>query len=110
MFHSSLAVVFVAGARFCQKTAKSFSSCASSQATSSMMPLMRMVFVAQWHSALRTTGGPPDAGEKWKFALCRYDYSVAHETPELSSSAPLTRPDFHRYEDYGELEFVGAKD
>jgi hypothetical protein len=60
--------------------------------------------------AFRPTGGPPDAGEKWKFALCRYDYSVAHDAPELSSTAPLTRPDFHRYEDYGELEFVGAKD
>jgi hypothetical protein len=27
--------------------------------------------------------------------------------PELSSTAPLTLPDFHRYEDYGELTFVG---
>ena len=46
-------------------------------------------------------------GDKWRFALCRYDYSVYHERPELSSTAPLTFPDFHRYEDYGELTFVG---
>jgi hypothetical protein len=32
---------------------------------------------------------------------------VAFESPELSSSARLTKPDFHRYEDYGLLEFVG---
>ena len=53
------------------------------------------------------SGGKPAAGAQWRFALCRYDYSVAFESPELSSSAPLTKPDFHRYEDYGLLEFVG---
>ncbi|MGL4553019.1 MAG: carbohydrate-binding family 9-like protein, partial [Gemmataceae bacterium] len=26
---------------------------------------------------LRLTGGPPDAGDVWRFALCRYDYSAA---------------------------------
>jgi hypothetical protein len=55
------------------------------------------------------TGGKPKAGAKWRFALCRYDYSVALDHPELSSTAPLTQPDFHRYEDYGELTFVGMK-
>jgi len=52
------------------------------------------------------TGGKPKPGAKWKFALCRYDYSSYLENPELTSTAPLTRPDFHRYEDYGELTFV----
>jgi hypothetical protein len=61
-------------------------------------------------SAFKPTGGRPAAGEKWKFALCRFDYSVTLERPELSSSAPLTQADFHRYEDYGELTFVGPKD
>jgi hypothetical protein len=61
-------------------------------------------------TAFKPTGGRPKAGDKWKFALCRYDYSVAFDRPELSSTAPLTFPDFHRYEDYGELIFVGAKD
>ena len=54
----------------------------------------------------QATGGKPKPGAKWKFALCRYDYSVYLENTELTSTAPLTRPDFHRYEDYGELTFV----
>ncbi len=53
------------------------------------------------------TGGRPQPGAAWRFALCRYDYSVAFDRPELSSTAPLTQADFHRYEDYGELTFVG---
>ena len=60
-------------------------------------------------TAFKATGGKPEPGAKWKFALCRYDYSATLERPELSSSAPLTEPDFHRYEDYGELEFIGGK-
>jgi hypothetical protein len=59
-------------------------------------------------TAFKATGGRPEAGATWRFALCRYDYSAALDRPELSSSAPLTQPDFHRYEDYGELTFVGA--
>jgi hypothetical protein len=61
-------------------------------------------------SAFKATGGRPAVGDKWKFALCRFDYSVTLERQELSSTAPLTRPDFHRYEDYGDLTFVGAKE
>jgi hypothetical protein len=53
------------------------------------------------------TGGKPKPGDRWRFALCRYDYSATLEQPELSSTAPLTQSDFHRYEDYGELTFVG---
>ena len=60
-------------------------------------------------TAFKAAGGRPEPGAKWKVALCRYDYSVAFENPELSSSAPLTLPDFHRYEDYNELVFVGPK-
>jgi hypothetical protein len=60
-------------------------------------------------SAFKATGGRPRPGDKWLFALCRYDYSVTLERPELSSTAPLTYPDFHRYEDYGALTFVGPK-
>jgi hypothetical protein len=58
-------------------------------------------------TAFQAAGGKPKVGEKWRFALCRYDYSVALDRPELSSTAPLTQPDFHRYEDYGELTFMG---
>ena len=57
--------------------------------------------------AFAATGGRPAPGAKWKFALCRYDYSVTLEHPETSSTAPLTRMDFHRYEDYGVLTFAG---
>jgi hypothetical protein len=58
-------------------------------------------------TAFANTGGKPKVGEVWKFALCRYDYSLDHEKPDLSSSAPLTFQDFHRYEDYGDLKFLG---
>ncbi len=58
-------------------------------------------------TAFETSGDRPKAGAKWRFALCRYDYSVAFERVETSSTAPLRQPDFHRYEDYGELTFVG---
>jgi hypothetical protein len=58
-------------------------------------------------TAFAPSGGKPKAGAKWRFALCRYDYSAAFEEPELSSTAPLTVSNFHRYEDYGELTFVG---
>jgi hypothetical protein len=61
-------------------------------------------------TAFKPTGGRPKVGERWRFALCRYDYSVTLERPELSSTAPLTESDFHRYEDYGELTFVGPKE
>jgi hypothetical protein len=56
-------------------------------------------------SAFTATGGRPRPGDKWRFALCRYDYSKDFDSPELSSTAPLTRSDFHRYEDYGVLTF-----
>jgi hypothetical protein len=58
-------------------------------------------------SGFKATGGRPAPGDRWRFALCRYDYSKDFDHAELSSSAPLTQPDFHRYEDYGELTFVG---
>ncbi len=58
--------------------------------------------------AFEAAGGKPKPGDKWRFALCRYDYSVMLENPELSSTAPLTIPSFHQYEDYGVLTFVGG--
>ncbi len=56
------------------------------------------------------SGGRPEAGARWKFALCRYDYSVDFEGPELSTCAPLSslaHPNFHYFEDYATLRFVG---
>jgi hypothetical protein len=50
----------------------------------------------------------PEPGATWSFALCRYDYFGPEGTaPVLMSSAPLTRPSFHRWEDYGLLRFQG---
>lgn len=59
-----------------------------------------------WVDFLRT-GGRPGVGERWKFALHRYDYDVQAPKPELSTIAPLSRADFHRYEEYASLAFVG---
>jgi glucose/arabinose dehydrogenase len=61
-----------------------------------------------WTDFLRS-GGRPTIGETWKFALCRYDYSVDFEGPELSTIAPLRGPtaNFHKHEDYASLVFVG---
>jgi glucose/arabinose dehydrogenase len=64
-----------------------------------------------WTDLLRT-GGRPEPGERWKLALCRQDYSAAFEAPELSTCAPLKslpHPDFHHYEDYATLTFVGPE-
>jgi glucose/arabinose dehydrogenase len=61
-----------------------------------------------WNDFLRT-GGRPALDEIWKFAACRYDYSVEFEGPELSTVAPLKtkhHPDFHYFEDYAPLKFV----
>jgi uncharacterized repeat protein (TIGR03806 family) len=62
-----------------------------------------------WKDFLKT-GGRPEPGEKWKFTLCRYDYSVDFEGPELSVCSPMSTnafPNFHFFEDYATLKFVG---
>jgi hypothetical protein len=47
-------------------------------------------------------------GEKWKFALCRYDYSVDFEGPELSTCSPIkSSTSFHYFEEFAKLKFVG---
>lgn len=61
-------------------------------------------------SAFAPTGGKPKPGDEWLFALCRYDYGPEGTKPVLMSSAPLTKPSFHRYEDYGKLRFESARD
>ena len=60
-------------------------------------------------SAFAPTGGKPEPGAVWSFALCRYDYGPAGTEPVLMSSAPLTKPSFHRYEDYGRLTFEAPR-
>jgi hypothetical protein len=56
-------------------------------------------------SAFAPTGGRPKVGDSWSFALCRYDYGPEGTEPVLTSSAPLQRMSFHRFEDYGRLTF-----
>jgi hypothetical protein len=58
-------------------------------------------------TAFALTGGKPKVGDVWSFALCRYDYGPKGTEPILMSSAPLTKPSFHQYEDYGKLRFEG---
>jgi hypothetical protein len=61
-------------------------------------------------SAFVPTGGKPKPGDEWFFAMCRYDYGPEGTRPVLMSSAPLTKPSFHRYEDYGKLRFEGPRE
>jgi uncharacterized repeat protein (TIGR03806 family) len=64
-----------------------------------------------WKSLVRT-GGRPAVDEIWKFTLCRYDYSVAFDGPELSNcltKSSVPKADFHHWEDYAQLKFVGPK-
>lgn len=61
-------------------------------------------------SLAEPTGGRPEEGDVWRFALCRYDYGPEGTDPLLFSSAPLTRPSFHQTEDYGRLRFAGTDD
>lgn len=60
-------------------------------------------------SAFRPTGGRPNPGDEWRFALCRYDHGPEGTRPILMSSAPLTKPSFHRHEDYARLRFEGPR-
>ncbi|MFP6888008.1 MAG: carbohydrate-binding family 9-like protein, partial [Opitutales bacterium] len=62
----------------------------------------------RWRDFVRA-GGRPRAGDTWKFALSRYDFSVDFDGPYLSSIAPLKQADFHRYEDYLPLRFEGPE-
>ena len=62
---------------------------------------------------LMPTGGRPEPGDEWRFALCRYDFDVEREKPELSTAAPLkslSHPDFHHFEDYAPIRFSGPRE
>jgi Carbohydrate family 9 binding domain-like len=60
-------------------------------------------------TAFGPAGGKPKPGDEWRFAICRYDYGPEGTKPILMSSAPLTKPSFHRHEDYGKLRFEGPR-
>jgi hypothetical protein len=46
----------------------------------------------------------PLPGTAWHFSFCRYDYTRGPQ-PVISASAPLSRPDFHRQQEWGILRF-----
>lgn len=51
-------------------------------------------------------GKTPKKGDVWLFNLVRYDYSIyLPDGMELSSYAPLSVVDFHRYEEWAKLKF-----
>jgi glucose/arabinose dehydrogenase len=57
---------------------------------------------------LMATGGRPEPGNEWRFALGRRDYDLTREKPELSTSMPRSsgdEPDFRRHEDYAVIRF-----
>ncbi|MEC7564613.1 MAG: PQQ-dependent sugar dehydrogenase, partial [Planctomycetota bacterium] len=53
---------------------------------------------------MHMTGGRPAVEEAWDVAFCRYDYGLDRK-PETSSSASLSRIDFHAVEEYDRLVF-----
>jgi len=58
-------------------------------------------------SAFKEVTFVPKSGDEWSFALCRYDYSVyLKQGVELSSTAKLSKLNFHLWEDYDRLLFV----
>jgi len=57
--------------------------------------------------AFTATTPLPQLGDRWRFAVCRYDYSVyINDGPEYTSSALLKEVNFHKYEYYDYLEFA----
>lgn len=60
-------------------------------------------FVIPW-SAFEVEAAP-SPGTIWQVAVCRYNCNGGLENPELSSTAPLTKPGFHRFEEFSDLVF-----
>ncbi|MDD5262800.1 MAG: hypothetical protein PHD76_13220 [Methylacidiphilales bacterium] len=48
----------------------------------------------------------PKSGSLWSFAICRYDYTKGWPDPVLSSSAALSKIDFHQITNWDQLVFV----
>ncbi len=59
-------------------------------------------------ASLPIAHGTPSPGDRWKFLVSRYDYSIHLEQGvELSASAPLTEVQFHAPDEWTYLEFTG---
>ena len=48
---------------------------------------------------------PPPRGSVWRIAICRYNYNGGMNQPEHSSTAALTKLNFHQHENYMKLNF-----
>ena len=48
----------------------------------------------------------PAPGQQWRVAVCRYDYTRGQPQPVLSSTAPLTEPNFHQLERWNRIVFA----
>ncbi len=51
---------------------------------------------------------PQTTGASWDFSFGRYDTTRGQKHPVLSSSSPHQRPDFHRQQEWGQLQFEPA--
>ena len=47
----------------------------------------------------------PAPGATWQVGVCRFNFTGGLHDPELSSTASLTQPGFHRYEEFTDLLF-----
>ncbi|MEY4385660.1 MAG: hypothetical protein RLY20_943 [Verrucomicrobiota bacterium] len=45
------------------------------------------------------------AGSVWRYSFSRYDYTRGEHEPAISSSSPHAEANFHRQEEWGQLEF-----
>lgn len=69
-----------------------------------------------WHvegrvpwTGLLPTGGRPAPGEVWHFNCSRSNHTHGRREPELSSAAPLTKPEFHRPQEFTAIRFHGPE-
>ena len=61
-------------------------------------------------SAFATGGGKPSRATSGSSPYAAMIMARKGTKPVLMSSAPLTKPSFHRYEDYGKLRFEGPRE
>lgn len=45
------------------------------------------------------------SASQWAFSFCRYDYTRGQKAPVISSTSAHTRPNFHRQDEWGILQF-----
>jgi hypothetical protein len=45
------------------------------------------------------------SGSRWAFSFGRYDYTRGQNVPVISSTSAHTKPDFHRQQEWGTIQF-----